>query len=119
MRCKYGYDYFESVAWAFHGQPAKVASDLDIYEAPTGESYTKLLRFFVAIRRYMSGNKFHMLACNLASKKHFPMFQQLIKDNCNVCIEASTDVTGNPMNGGNWVMETNGEDIRPVYTRFF
>jgi len=52
------------------------------------------------------------MACNLLQslkwQKYFALFQ-------NVVVGASIDNTGNLKYGGNWVMETTMENIRPIY----
>merc|ERR1712072_1123276 len=57
-----------------------------------------------------------LLSCNLAEKggKHNPLVLELEElTGYNVC--ASTDLTGNRAEGGNWVLETDGVDAAREY----
>ena len=55
-----------------------------------------------------------LITCSL-NDPTFIAETKTISELCNLKIEYSVNMTGNPDNGGDWILESNGEDLRSLY----
>jgi alpha-tubulin suppressor-like RCC1 family protein len=55
------------------------------------------------------------LACSLLSEIIWKNYFDFIKIQSNVIVRASNDLTGNLASGGDWILETTGENIEKLY----
>ena len=61
------------------------------------------------------GGRIDILACNLASTEEGMMLVSALADAAGVEVAASSNATGNPSSGGDWVLETAGIDAGQIY----
>lgn len=55
------------------------------------------------------------LACNTLNYWQWNTYYNILMENTNTTIAASDDKTGNVKYGGDWVLESNSEDIEQIY----
>ncbi len=61
------------------------------------------------------GGRIDLLACGLASNDTGALLVAALEEFACVNFAASSDKTGNPATGGNWVLETDGIDVADIY----
>mgnify|MGYP001943016683 CR=1 FL=1 len=83
----------------------------NIPERPTYHYFSKHIVDFM--KSLPDGCKVDLLSCNL-NTSHFMEEVQRLEDECSVDIRYSLDQTGNNPDG-NWVLESDGVDIKDVY----
>ena len=90
--------------WMFHGSEM------------TGEHKEANLKFLAALKPYLAADaRVDILACELvAGETGMKVFKELEKES-GINLAASTDLTGNTSAGGNWIMETDGVDVKNTY----
>ena len=82
----------------------------------TGMTDNNTTRFIKEIVEKYSVKNLDFLACNLLSYPEWKnYFNYLIKDNNNLTVRASSDRTGNLNTGGDWILESNNEDVSNLY----
>ncbi|CAK8993135.1 Putative E3 ubiquitin-protein ligase HERC4 [Durusdinium trenchii] len=92
------------VGWMFHGSEM------------TGEHKEANLKFLAALKPFLTADaRVDILACEcVAGPTGMKVFQELEKES-GINLAASTDMTGNPAAGGNWLLETDGVDVKDTY----
>ncbi|CAE7435006.1 Herc4 [Symbiodinium sp. CCMP2456] len=95
---------FTHVGWMFHGSEM------------TGEYKEQNLKFLAALKPYLAeGARVDILACEMvAGPTGLKIFKELEKES-GINLAASTDLTGNSAAGGNWILETDGVDVKEQY----
>mmetsp|Transcript_36542 Transcript_36542/g.68051 ORF Transcript_36542/g.68051 Transcript_36542/m.68051 type:complete len:249 (-) Transcript_36542:167-913(-) len=93
-----------NLGWMFHGTEM------------TGEHKDADLKFLDALKPYLTADaRVDMLACELAAgTTGMKVFKEL-EDESGINLAASTDATGNPSAGGNWILETDDVDVKSTY----
>ncbi|WP_419662525.1 uncharacterized protein Dvar_29880 [Desulfosarcina variabilis str. Montpellier] len=62
-----------------------------------------------------AGGRIDLLACNLARGDKGALLISALQSTTGLSFAASTDATGNPAFGGNWLLETASVDVRDIY----
>jgi hypothetical protein len=85
------------------------ASQLDDPTDPACQVLTEVARCT------QDGGRVDLLACNLLATEEGRRCFAAIEATTNTNFAASTDVTGNEKDGGDWIMESDGVDISALY----
>mmetsp|Transcript_24602 Transcript_24602/g.57115 ORF Transcript_24602/g.57115 Transcript_24602/m.57115 type:complete len:118 (+) Transcript_24602:2-355(+) len=82
----------------------------------TGEHKEANLKFLAALKPFLSPEaRVDILACELvAGETGMKVFKELEKES-GINLAASTDLTGNASSGGNWILETDGVNVKTTY----
>ena len=90
--------------WMFHGSEM------------TGEHKESNLKFLAALKPYLTPDaRVDILACELvAGETGMKVFKELEQES-GINLAASTDLTGNKSAGGNWILETDGVNVKTTY----
>jgi len=113
---------FDSIAFACHGPPAPAGETLHwaiTKSAVLTSSMTnlgdvgKVLKALACATK--KGGRVDLLACNLLKDDFGKDVLKKIESRTSTNFAASSNVTGNPKNGGDWVMESDGINIGPIY----
>ncbi len=90
--------------WMFHGSEM------------TGEHKEANLKFLAALKPYLTPDaRVDILACELvAGETGMKVFKELEQES-GINLAASTDLTGNKSAGGNWILETDGVNVKTTY----
>mmetsp|Transcript_63133 Transcript_63133/g.148291 ORF Transcript_63133/g.148291 Transcript_63133/m.148291 type:complete len:305 (-) Transcript_63133:323-1237(-) len=93
-----------NVGWMFHGSEM------------TGKYKEANLKFLAALKPYLAeAARVDILGCDMvATKGSMEVFNEL-ETECGINLAASTDLTGNADNGGNWILETDGVNVKDLY----
>mmetsp|Transcript_12721 Transcript_12721/g.29080 ORF Transcript_12721/g.29080 Transcript_12721/m.29080 type:complete len:287 (+) Transcript_12721:38-898(+) len=93
-----------NVGWMFHGSEM------------TGKYKEANLKFLAALKPYLAeAARVDILGCDMVStKKSMEVFKELEAE-CGINLAASTDLTGNAADGGNWILETDGVNVKDLY----
>ena len=93
-----------NVGWMFHGSEM------------TGEHKEANLKFLAALKPYLTTEaRVDILACEcVAGPTGMKVFKELETES-GINLAASSDLTGNPAAGGNWLLETDGVDVKGTY----
>jgi hypothetical protein len=78
-------------------------------------NYSSNCQFIIDLVKEFNIQHLDYLACNTLNYHHWNKYYDIIKNNTNVIIGASNDVTGNIKYGGNWILENTNEDIKNIY----
>ena len=94
----------KNVGWMFHGKEM------------TGEHKEANLKFLAALKPYLTADaRVDILACEcVAGPTGMKVFKELEQES-GINLAASSDLTGNPSAGGNWLLETDGVDVKGTY----
>jgi len=113
---------FDSIAFACHGPPAPAGETLHwaiTKSAVLNSSMTtlgdvgKVLKALAGATK--KGGRVDLLACNLLKNDFGKELLKKIESRTRTNFAASSNVTGNPKNGGDWVMESDNINIGPIY----
>lgn len=96
-----------------NGAPIFTQYDLYTYKHP--KKCSKNFNYIVSMIRSLRVQKVDFLACELLTYQEWKDYFRILNELTGVTIGASIDKTGNLSNGGDWIMESNNEDIRDVY----
>ncbi len=86
----------------------------DLTNNTKSENYT----FMINLINTLSPTHVDFLACNLYLYDSFKNYFNSLIENCNnqnLKVGASTNMTGNMLYGGDWILESTGEDIQNIY----
>jgi hypothetical protein len=114
---------FDCIAFACHGPPApagetrywaitKSAVLTSSMTDDLGDVGEVLAAFAEATKR---GGRVDLLACNLLKDKFGQDVLRMLETRTATNFAASSNVTGNPKNGGDWIMESDGINVGPIY----
>lgn len=105
----------ESIAFANHGERGSFS--LTQAREMSQQSWSEdieLQNFWREMATLMEeGGRIDLLACNFAHQE-FSFLQQL-EESTGVNFAASLDLTGNGVQGGNWILESDGIDLQEIY----
>jgi DNA-binding beta-propeller fold protein YncE len=79
------------------------------------EPYSENAQFIIDIIKEFSVTNIDYLACNTLNFPNWTNYYQLLTQNTGVVVGASDDKTGNIKFGGDWLMESTGQDIELIY----
>jgi hypothetical protein len=108
---------YASVAFANHGPTTNGAWQIsadEVVNVLSPEMKGPFFSFFAKLTGLIKdGGHIDLLACNLAGVS--PDFVSSLESQYGVDVAASSNVTGNEKNGGDWIMETDGIDAAKLY----
>jgi alpha-tubulin suppressor-like RCC1 family protein len=79
------------------------------------EPYSENTQFVIKIIKEFGVTNIDYLACNTLSYTNWVSYYELLTLNTGVIVGASNDQTGNIKYGGDWLMESTGQDIELIY----
>ena len=79
------------------------------------EPYSENTQFIIDVIKEFSVTNIDYLACNTLNFPAWTNYYQLLTLNTVVIVGASNDETGNIKYGGDWLMESTGQDIELIY----
>ncbi len=88
---------------------------IDELESTDINNYSENLIFMIELIKKFNITNLDYLMCNSLQYDNWVKYFDIIKLNTGVVIGASTDQTGNIEVGGDWIMESTNEDIKPIY----
>ena len=107
----------ESIALAIHGNEDGVS--LFEGEAVTADSLSSddsMQDFFEGLSDLMNDDgRLDLLSCDLAGSESGQQLISLIHDITGLDVAASDDATGNPDDGGDWLLESGNVNLIPLY----
>ena len=77
--------------------------------------FSENVQFIIDIINEFSVTNIDYLACNTLNYTNWTNYYQLLNLNTGVIVGASSDETGNIKYGGDWTMESTGQDIELIY----
>ena len=84
---------------------------LNEQSVPCGEN----VDFLIALIRQFQIQNIDFLACNTLNMPEWKAFYDVLGKETNVVVGASSDNTGNIHYGGDWIMESTGQDVEVLY----
>ena len=97
------------ISFAFHYMPNNYFLD----DKPYFDASNKSL--IVNIVKTYSISHIDFLACNTLKDINWTNYYSLLQTDTNIVIGASSNYTGNPSKGGDWIMESTNENIQSIY----
>jgi hypothetical protein len=85
----------------------------DLAEGQT--SFTENVSFLIRCIKEFHVANIDFLACNTLQYSNWKSYYAVLTSQTAVVVGASNDATGNIKYGGNWVMESTGQDIEQIY----
>lgn len=79
------------------------------------QNYTENLKFMIDMLNEFQVVHIDYLACKSLNLNSWVKYYDIIGNNTSAIVGASNDDTGNILYGGDWIMETTGEDIELIY----
>ena len=79
------------------------------------EPVSENLQFIIDVINEFQVKNIDYLACNTLNYPNYVTYYDTIKTDTGVVVGASNDKTGNIKYGGNWIMESTGQDIELIY----
>ena len=115
---------YERLAFAFHtkepfrniflnNEPLFTQKDLYLYNKL--KACSNNFRYIINFIKSTGVTKVDFLACELLRYQEWKDFFVILQKLCNVTVGASINKTGNIQYGGDWIMESDGENIKNVY----
>jgi hypothetical protein len=84
--------------------------------AVTLETNPELQDFWIGVGADLAEHgRIDLLACGLASTEEGALLISRLEALTGAQVAASTNATGNPVNGGDWILETHNLDLVPLY----
>ena len=80
-----------------------------------GQTYSKPLLSLIRLINHYHIKKVDFLACSSLKNPQWRRFFKILAEETGAIIGASSNETGNLNFGGDWIMETTGEDIERIY----
>ena len=80
-----------------------------------GHSFPENKVLMVSLLRDLDTKHVDFLACNTLNDPLWKAFYEDVEKETGVVVGASSDLTGNVKYGGDWMMESTGEDIESIY----
>jgi DNA-binding beta-propeller fold protein YncE len=85
--------------------------DAEVKEEPFSEN----MQFLIDVIKQFKVQNIDFLACDTLNYSNWTNYYQMLTLNTGVIIGASNDQTGNIKYGGDWLMESTGQDIELIY----
>ena len=114
-----GGQLFNSIALATHGDNEKpgfeweISKKLVVTGGDLNPDVTALMRAMGDATT--SNGRIDLLACSLLNEEKGRMAFEAIEETSDAHFAASSDITGNAKSGGDWVMESDGVNIKSLY----
>ena len=80
-----------------------------------GEVFSPNMQFMISLIQTLGITNIDYLACNTLVFSNWKSYYAILTERTGVVIGASDDQTGNIKYGGDWVLESTGEDVEKVY----
>ena len=123
LRQKFSASSIQRIALIFHDRGGNYAvpfmnnkslfDDSDLIENQT--SFTENVSFLIECIKEFNVANIDFLACNTLRYSNWKSYYSLLVAHTSVVVGASNDATGNVQYGGDWVMESTGQDIKQTY----
>jgi hypothetical protein len=98
-----------------NNEPYFTTSDIEQYKLETSlKSYSKNMQFMIDLIQIYNIKTIDFIACESLTYITWKQYYVILQS-CGCVIGASSDKTGNIVYGGDWVMESNNEDIQSIY----
>lgn len=91
-----------------------ILADVEVTD-PTLSSWSEFSAFLGDLANIYSMKTLDFFACSLYSNLSWQYVFNTLDYRHGILIQASTDMTGNVTSGANWIMESDGVNIRDVY----
>ena len=121
----------ELVGWVFHGftidkpNPEttgkiifNIVSNYEIIlndpDKSNVEQLNHLVDFIKEVKKYMKTNRFDLISCCLYKNPYFEHIYQHLVMTTDLQFASSDDLTGN-IEGGDWILESHGIDLKKTY----
>ena len=123
FRQKFPASYIQRVSLVFHGRggnfTAPFMNKKQLFEegdlVENQSSFTENVSFLINCIKEFHVGHIDFLACNTLQYSIWQSYYSLLTSQTAVVVGASNDSTGNMQYGGNWVMESTGQDIQQIY----
>ena len=123
FRRKFPGSSIQRISLAFHGRGgnfmARFMNNKALFEegdlAENQTSFSDNVTFLIGCIKEFHVSYIDFLACNTLQYSNWKSYYGLLAIQTSVVVGASNDATGNIKYGGDWVMESNGEDIKQIY----
>jgi hypothetical protein len=80
-----------------------------------GVDFSPNMQFMISLIQTLGITNIDYLACNTLVFNNWKSYYAILTDKTGVVVGASDDKTGNIKYGGDWVLESTGEDVEKVY----
>ena len=87
----------------------------DLYSSNSNSSYSENMQFIIDLIKEYKIKNFDYLACDTLKYQIWKDYYDIIINQTKILIGASDDETGNIKFGGDWILESTGEDIEKIY----
>jgi len=77
--------------------------------------YSENVNFIIDLIRHFNISTVDYLACDTLNYENWQNYYNIILTNTTAIVGASNDRTGNILYGGDWTMESTGQDIEAIY----
>jgi hypothetical protein len=124
FRQKFPASSIKRIAIMFHGREdsnfiASFINNKSLFEysdlADNQTSFSENVSFLIKCIKEFHVENIDFLACNTLQHSNWKRYYALLGSQTSVLVGASNDATGNLQYGGDWVMESTGEDIKQIY----
>ena len=124
FRQKFPASSIQRIALMFHGREngefiAPFMNNKLLFEegdlADNQTSFSENVSFLISCIKEFHVGHIDFLACSTLMHSNWKKYYALLVSQTSVVVGASNDATGNVQYGGNWVMESTGEDIKQTY----
>ena len=108
----------QRLAICFQGSLGNSKMFLDgtyLFENNEVEPYSENVQFIMDVLKTFRIKNIDFLACNTLKYDKWKSYYDILQKNTGVVVGASNDQTGNINYGGDWVMESTGQDIELIY----
>ena len=123
LRQKFPASSIKRISIAFHGRGGDYMApfmnnkllfqESDLAEGQT--SFSENLSHMITCMNEFRVEYIDFLACNTLQYSNWKSYYALLAAQTSVVVGASNDATGNIKYGGDWVMESTGQDIKQIY----
>lgn len=93
-------------------QPFFLNKDLDL---DNSMNYSENLTFIISLIKQYDVSYIDYLACNSLNNSNWTNYYQILMSSTNVIVGASNNNTGNIKYGGDWITESNYQDVEFIY----
>jgi hypothetical protein len=87
-------------------------TDLDL---DNSMNYSENLTFIISLIKQYNVSHIDYLACNSLNNSNWENYYQILISSTNVIVGASNNNTGNIKYGGDWITESNSQDVEFIY----
>ena len=111
------FNYIGIIKEEYYGQYYNfISSDQPILQnVESLDSWVNFINFFNTLKNTYNFTELDFISCKLASYPEYIYIFNNLETVINITIGASTDLVGNLVYGGNWIMETTNVDVQLIY----